>query len=136
LYQNAVIPVAHINQASTLLNGLVKSDSRSFINFLFDIHSVSLSNFMSNFVDKTNAAYAETDNGHNPYAALLKDSVSIDWLKGLQHIQTVEAHPILQTFSSVWNEFVQSNGLSPVHLAVVGPPKSGKTNLAKTISSM
>lgn len=41
---------------------------------------------------------------------------------------------LLSTFTSVWNEFLTAQCLSPLSVVVAGPPKSGKTVVSKLVS--
>lgn len=130
-----VVPSAHIDHTATLLKTLLTGDDDSFLNFLFDVHSVTLDKFMVDFVEKAETSMIE-EQSSDIYKTLLDDVVNIGWMSKLQDIHTTNKHPILQSFELVWNEFVVSNGLAPVHLAVTGPPKSGKTALAKHVASL
>ena len=79
--------------------------------------------------DNTVAVVALLDKGK--YAANV--AAFIPTLLGSKHNFDKESNMEGQ-WNSIWNEFVASKGLRPVKLAVAGPPKTGKTEHAKTIA--
>jgi hypothetical protein len=45
-----------------------------------------------------------------------------------------EVQSALTTFDTDWEDFLRINGFTPVSCIISGPPKSGKTSLAKSLS--
>ncbi len=132
-----MIPVANIEYASSLLYNIIISGGEQFLNFLFDVHGTSMNSFVNDLLLKTSSHLVEESSMKpNIYEHLLANSMNIDWMRRFLNVNVIQEHPVLQSFPKVWNEFVSCNGLSPIRLAVCGPPKSGKSITAKAVSSM
>lgn len=77
----------------------------------------------------------------DPFYKLLK-SMERSSISHLQHLFTApmssSATPLTQSMTAMmkelWREFLTYNGLQPVYVVVAGPPKSGKTEHAKSIA--
>lgn len=45
-----------------------------------------------------------------------------------------ESASLSDNFDCVWTEYIEDNNLNPLHLSIVGPPSSGKSELAKLVA--
>lgn len=141
-----VIPMMHVNDFSNRILQEIQtfgsqSNCRSYIPCV-DNNRQSIHDLINEFSSAVNGSRASVDfMSKEKYLDLLITEDNIDefllWNVNLlfEESTSIDFPGICGTHGIIWKGFLDSHGLNALKFAIIGPPMSGKTDLALQLSS-